>query len=88
MVDKTNKEFQEENSELKERLSMLATNFDKLSEEHKSLQIELVIEKEKKCKNCEKSVQKGNDLKKHNDDHRSSSRIFKCDKCNKEFDRE
>ena len=88
MADKTNLEFQEENSELKERLSMLARNFDKLSEEYKSLQIELVIEKEKKCKKCEKSLEKERDLKKHTDKQRPPTRMFECDKCNKEFDRE
>ena len=39
MTGKTKKEFQEEFSELKERLSMLAIHFDKHSEEHKSHQI-------------------------------------------------
>jgi hypothetical protein len=34
MTEKNMKEFQEENCELRERLSMLAVNFDKLSDEN------------------------------------------------------
>ena len=48
MTVKTNKEFQTENTELKKNLSNVKLNFEKLSEEHKTLQAELILEREKK----------------------------------------
>ena len=49
MTAKTKKEIQAENSELKERLSMVQVNFDKLSDDHKSLQTKLILEQKMRC---------------------------------------
>jgi hypothetical protein len=88
MAVKTKKEVQAENSELRERLNMVQTNFDKLSNEHKILKAELITEKEKhnRCTNCDKILESGKVLK--NPKKKSSTGEFKCDQCKKEFDQE
>lgn len=72
MTAKTKKEFQAENSELREKLRIL--------------QAELISEKEKRngCTDCDKKLDDGNFLKKQK--NRSSFGVYKCDQCNKEFD--
>ena len=88
MAVKTKKEVQAENSELRERLNMVQTNFDKLSNEHKILKAELITEKEKhnRCTNRDKILESGKVLK--NPKKKSSTGEFKCDQCKKEFDQE
>ena len=86
MTGKNKKELQSENSEMKERLNILQINFEKLSEEHKALQVELIQEKEKnKRNNGDKSTETLKDLRKHNNKHESQTEVFKCDFCNKDF---
>ena len=46
MPVKSKKDLQSENSELKEKLNMVTNNFEKLSEEHKSLQANFKLEKD------------------------------------------
>ena len=86
MTAKTKKEFQAENSDLRKRLNMVTINFDKLSEDHKSLQTKVILEKEKKhvCKRCDENLESVNDVRKHRS--RASIEVFKCDQCMKEFD--
>ena len=82
--------MQKENSEMKGKLNNLQQNFDKLSEEHKTLQTELIVEKEKnetRCNNCVKSHETSTILKKHKNDIDKDSKasVFKCDHCDSEF---
>ena len=80
--------MQTENSELKERLSNLQLNFEKLSDEHKILQATLILERVKindKCKNCQKTTGNRTDMKKHKNPSELFNIVFKCDKCDKEF---
>ena len=86
MTAKTKKEFQAENSDLRKRLNMVTINFDKLSEDHTSLQTKVILEKEKRhaCKRCDKNLESVNDVRKHRS--RESIEVFKCDQCMKEFD--
>ena len=70
---------------------MVTTNFDKLSEEHKSLQTIFIIEKEKaskRCSNCEFNLENINKLKKHDKNQRSTIGKLICDICKKEFNEE
>jgi ribosomal protein L15E len=71
MTAKTKKEFQAENSDLRKRLNMVIINFDKLSEDHKSLQTKVILEKEKKnvCKRCDENLESVNDVRKHRAEH-------------------
>ena len=88
MPVKTKKELQNDYSEMKERLNIFKVKFDKLSEEHKTLQAELIIEKEKnknRCKNSDKSFETTTNMKKHENDKDSKTRVFKCDHCDSEF---
>ena len=70
----------------------MASNFDNLSEEHKSLQTQLKQEKEKenhKCNKCENNSENLPNLKKHRSDHMATSpQVFKCDQCIKDFNDE
>ena len=88
MTGKTKKEFQAENLELREKLKMVEYNFENLSDEHKTLQTNFIIEKEKRnmCNNCEKNLDRSNNFEKHK--NRSSMGVFKCEQCKKEFDQE
>ena len=91
MTAKTNKEFQTENTELKKNLSNVKLNFEKLSEEHKTLQAELILEREKrtpKCNNCEKIPVSRIVLKKHKIGQDPPKSVFKCDQCEKVFNEE
>ena len=88
MTAKTNQEWQTENSELKFRLKNLKQNFDKLSEEHKTLRTTLQREKDKtnnKCDNCKKHLDKESNVKKLRNFQKSKTVVFKCDKCEEEF---
>ena len=91
MPAKTNKELKSENSELTLRFNNLKQNFDKLSSEHKILQTKLLLEQEKvdqKRNNCDESIGKEVDLKKHKNRQKSTNVVFKCEKCGKEFSEE
>ena len=89
MANKTNNDFQTENSELREKLNTLGLNFKTLSDDHKKLQLELIAAEEKKmCKNCEKNLTNVKNLKKHRSDKDSCKGVFKCDMCEKEFNKE
>ena len=79
-IKKKDRKFQqgarEENSELKQRLNNLASNFDNLSEEHKSLQTQFKQEKEKenlKCNKCENDSENVPNLKKNRSEYRATS---------------
>ena len=69
--------MQEDNSELKEKLKMVTPNVDKLSEELKSLQTILIMEKEKTnkiCNNCDViNCENINNMKKHDKNHKSTN---------------
>ena len=86
MPVKSKKEIQTENSELKQKLINVTSNFEKLSQEHKSLKTELIQEREKgknRCNKCDKISENGKNLKKHMNDRRSTIGLFKCDQCKK-----
>ena len=88
MPVKSKKEIQTENSELKQKLINVTSNFEKLSQEHKSLKTELIQEREKgknRCNKCDKISENGKNLKKHMNDRRSTVGLFKCDQCTKVF---
>ena len=91
MPVKSKKEIQTENSELKQKLINVTSNFEKLSQEHKSLKTELIQEREKgknRCNKCDKISENGKNLKKHMNDRRSTVGLFKCDQCTKVFNDE
>ena len=91
MPVKTKTDLQTENSKLKEKLNMVENNFEKLSGEHKSLQADFKIEKERRnqrCSNCDHKSENKINLKKHKNEHRSRSEIIKCEQCEKEFSEE
>ena len=48
MKAKNKKELQTKNSEMREKINILQQNFDMLSEENKTLQTKLIVEKQKK----------------------------------------
>ena len=88
MTSKTNEELQTENSQLTLKLNILNQNFDKLSKEHKIIQTKLQLEKEKtcdKCKKCDKNLDNVIDVKKIRNNKKSTSSVYKCDNCEKEF---
>ena len=88
MTAKTNQEWQAENSHLTFKLNNLKQNFDKLSEEHKILQTKLILETEKTKDNrnkCDINLEKVTNVKKLRNYQKSTTRVFKCDKCEKEF---
>jgi hypothetical protein len=80
MATKTKNEMPKEKSEMKGKLNNLQQNFDKLSEEHKTLQTELVVEKETnktRCNNCFKTHETCTILKKYKNDIDKDSSVFK-----------
>ena len=87
MPEKSKKDLQSENSELKDKLNMVTNNFEKLSEEHKSLQANFKMKERRNqtCNNCDYNMKNKTNFKKHKNGHRSSSEIFKCEECKTEF---
>ena len=67
---------------------MVEINVERLSDENKSLQTQLIIEKEKKtrCNNCDNNLERVSNLEKPK--NRSSIGVFKCEYCKKDFDQE
>ena len=93
MPAKTKKDFQVENSGLKEELSDVKSKFATLSEKYENLlrktTSENVLNRESlRCEKCDKTFENRREFKKHNKKHRSNKEIFYCDKCEKHFNEE
>ena len=88
MASKSKKDLQTENSELNQKLNMVTNNLKKLSEEHKTLQTELIQEREKSkhvCNKCDTNSEKVRNLKKHITVKKPTIGLLKCEQSEKVF---
>jgi uncharacterized protein with PIN domain len=93
MPAKTKKDFQVENSGLKEELSDVKSKYATLSEKYENLLGKLTSEnvlnhESLRCEKCDNTFANRREFKKHNSIHRSNKEIFHCDQCEKHFDEE
>ena len=80
---KTKKEFQAENSLLKEELTKIRAEFSELNGKYENLQKQNSLEMTKnqvfKCEQCDDTFESLPDLKKHQHTHKAVKRTYKCE---------
>ena len=89
---KTKKEFQAENSLLKEELTKIKAAFSELNGKYENLQKQNSLEMTKnqvfECEQCDDTFESLPDLKKHQHTHKAFKRTYKCDDCGRSFEEE